>query len=100
MIAVVLTLALAQAPAAADLVRTPAVRAALEAVKAGEAQTIEDQIRFCEIPAPPFKEDARGAELKRTFEQLGLQNVRVDKTGNVLGTYPGNGAPHPHVVLA
>jgi len=101
MVALLLTLALAQAPAgAADLMKDPAVKAALDAVKANEAQTVEDQIRFCEIPAPPFKEEARGVELKRTFEQLGLQNVRVDKAGNVLGTYPGNGAPHPHVVLA
>ena len=27
--------------------------------KAHEPQTIEDEIRFCEIPAPSFKEDAR-----------------------------------------
>lgn len=101
MVVLALTLALAQAPAgAADLIQSPAVKAALDAVKANDAQTIEDQIRFCEIPAPPFKEEVRGAELKRTFEQLGLQNVRVDKAGNVLGVYPGNGAPHPHVVLA
>ncbi len=100
MVVLALTLALAQgAGGAADLMQTPAVKAALESVRTNDAQTIEDQIRFCEIPAPPFKEEARGAELKRTFEQLGLQNVRVDKAGNVLGEYPG-AAPHPHVVLA
>ncbi|HZT77927.1 MAG TPA: M20/M25/M40 family metallo-hydrolase [Vicinamibacterales bacterium] len=100
MVVLALTLALAQAPAgAADLMKDPAVKAALEAVKTNEAQTIEDQIRFCEIPAPPFKETARGAELKRTFEQLGLLNVRVDKAGNVLGDYAA-GSVHPHVVLA
>lgn len=84
---------------AEDLVKAPAVSAALAAVKTAESQTIADQIRFCEIPAPPFKETQRGAELKRTFEQLGLDNVRVDKAGNVLGDYPG-AAAHPHVVLA
>lgn len=101
MLAFALTLFLVQAPSAgaADLLKNPAVRAALDAVKAHEPQTIEDQIRFCEIPAPPFKEEARGAELQRTFAQLGLQNVRIDKAGNVLGDYPG-AAPHPHVVLA
>jgi len=100
MVALVLAFALAQGAAgAADLMKNPAVKAALDAVKAGEPQTIDDQIRFCEIPAPPFKEEARGAELKRTFEQLGLQNVRVDKVGNVLGDYSG-AAAHPHVVLA
>jgi acetylornithine deacetylase/succinyl-diaminopimelate desuccinylase-like protein len=82
-----------------DLVKTPAVAAALAAAKAGEPKAIEDQIRFCEIPAPPFHEAERGAELKRTFDQLGLQNVRVDKAGNVLGDYPG-ASPHPRLVMA
>jgi tripeptide aminopeptidase len=89
----------AQEKSAAELMKDQAVSAALEAAKASEAQTIEDQIRFCEIPAPSFKETARGEELKRTFEQLGLQNVRVDKAGNVLGDRPG-AAPRPHLVMA
>ena len=98
-LALLMTLAQAPAGAAANLAQNPAIKSALEAVKTHEPQTIEDQIRFCEIPAPPFKEEARGVELKRTFEQLGLQNVRVDKAGNVLGEYPG-ASPHPHIVLA
>ena len=88
-----------EAPSAGDLVKDPAVKAALEAAKASEAQTIADQIRFCEIPAPSFKEEVRGQELKRVFEQLGLQSVRIDKVGNVLGDYPG-AAARPHVVIA
>jgi tripeptide aminopeptidase len=86
-------------PSPADLLKDPAVKAAIDAVKATEAQTIADQIRFCEIPAPEFKEEVRGQELKRVFTQLGLQNVRVDKVGNVLGDYPG-AAARPHLVLA
>jgi tripeptide aminopeptidase len=86
-------------PSPADLLKDPAVKAAIDAAKATEAQTIADQIRFCEIPAPSFKEDARGQELKRVFTQLGLRNVRVDKVGNVLGDYPG-AAARPHLVLA
>jgi acetylornithine deacetylase/succinyl-diaminopimelate desuccinylase-like protein len=83
----------------ADLVKDPAVKAALDGVKATEGQTVDDQIRFCEIPAPSFKEEARGLELKRVFTQLGLQNVRVDAVGNVLGDYPG-AAARPRVVIA
>jgi acetylornithine deacetylase/succinyl-diaminopimelate desuccinylase-like protein len=86
-------------PTPADLLKDPAVKAALDAAKANEAQTIEDQIRFCEIPAPSFKEERRGKELQRVFQQLGLQNVRVDNVGNVLGDYPGVAA-HPHFVIA
>ncbi len=83
----------------ADLVKDAAVRAAIDGAKASEPQTIEDQIRFCEIPAPSFKEEVRGRELQRVFQQLGLQNVRVDKAGNVLGDYAGASA-RPRVVMA
>jgi acetylornithine deacetylase/succinyl-diaminopimelate desuccinylase-like protein len=85
--------------APADLMKDPAVKAALDAAKASEPQTIEDQVRFCEVAAPPFKESARGSLLKATFEQLGLQNVRVDKVGNVLGDRPG-ASPRPRFVIA
>ena len=90
-----------QAPASAplDVLRNPAVKAALASVKENESKAIEDQIRFCEIPAPSFKEEARGRELQRVFQLIGLQDVRIDKVGNVLGTYPGQ-APHPHLVIA
>ena len=86
-------------PSPADLLKDPAVKAAVDAAKATEAQTIADQIRYCEIPAPEFKEEVRGRELQRVFTQLGLRNVRVDAVGNVLGDYPG-AAAHPHLVLA
>jgi len=86
-------------PPVADLMQNAALKTAIAAAKTTEPQTIDDQVRFCEIPAPSFKEEVRGAELKRVFQDLALQNVRVDKAGNVLGEYRG-AAPHPHVVLA
>src|SRR5205809_7842230 len=83
----------------ADLMQVASVKTALAAAKNNEPQAIDDQIRFCEIPAAPFKEGDRGTELRRTFQQLGLQNVRVDSAGNVLGDRPG-AAPHPRLVIA
>jgi tripeptide aminopeptidase len=83
----------------AALMREPSVQAALEAAKTGEAKTIEDQIRFCEVPAPPFQEHDRAVVLQREFTQLGLANVRVDAAGNVLGDRRGT-APRPRVVIA
>lgn len=77
----------------------PRVKAAVQAAKANEAQLVEDQIRFCEIPAPPFTEAARGEALRQRFEQIGLRNVRVDKAGNVIGDRPG-AARRPLVVMA
>ena len=57
--------ALATAQTPAELLNTPTVRAALDAARRSEPQTLEQQVRVCEIPAPPFKEEERGKELKR-----------------------------------
>ena len=76
----------------------PTVRAALDAAKRNEAHFIDEQIRVCEIPAPPFHEEARGLEFKRLFEQAGLKDVRIDKAGNVIGVRPGVSA-HPNLLF-
>ena len=77
----------------------PALARAIEAVKRGEPATIDEQIRLCEIPAPPFKEGARAEVYRQALQKLGLQNVRVDGVGNVIGVRPG-AAPAPNVVLS
>lgn len=71
----------------------------LAALKADEPQVLRDQIRFCEIPAPPFHETRRGQALKAAFEQAGLSSVRLDRVGNVLGERSGV-AGQPHIVVA
>src|ERR1700688_1534523 len=91
------TLALAQDPA--QLMQTPEVKAALDAAKRNETHFTDEQIRICEIPAPPFKEDVRGQELAKLFKQLELDNVHIDKAGNVIGTRPG-ASGHPNLVFA
>src|SRR5580658_7124802 len=87
----------AQSPTA--LMNDPTIKAALEAIKRNEPHFIEEQVRICEIPAPPFKEDLRSQEFQRIFQSMGLMNVRIDKAGNVLGVRPGMAA-HPNLVLA
>jgi tripeptide aminopeptidase len=81
------------------LLADAAVAAAVEAARLGEPQVLEDQVRLCEIPAPTFAEQRRGAVLKAEFEALGLRNVRVDDIGNVLGERPGRSAI-PHLLFA
>jgi acetylornithine deacetylase/succinyl-diaminopimelate desuccinylase-like protein len=81
------------------LMQDAAVRAALESAQRNEPQILEEQVRLCEIPAPPFKEQARGEALRRTFEELGLKNVRIDAEGNVLGERPGL-SERPHLVFS
>ena len=85
--------------AISSLAGDPAVRAALESARRQEDATLDDQERFCEVPAPPFKETARGEVLRKAFDAAGLQNVRVDRAGNVLGDRPG-AAARPRLVVA
>jgi tripeptide aminopeptidase len=91
--------ALAAAQTPAELMNQPAIRAALNAAKANEPATIDLQVKVCEIPAPPFHEEARGRELERLFKEAGLKDVRTDKVGNVLGVRPGKSA-RPNLVFA
>ena len=79
--------------------RYPRVRQALEHARAGEAQTIEDQIAICQIEAPPFKEQRRAEDYRRRLEALGLRNVRIDAEGNVIAERPGEPG-EPVVVIS
>jgi tripeptide aminopeptidase len=87
------------AGAQGDAPPNAAVRAAIDRIKADNAWTIEQQISICEIPAPPFKEERRAAEMKKRFEALGLRNVRIDSIGNVIAERAGTGGG-PVVVIA
>jgi acetylornithine deacetylase/succinyl-diaminopimelate desuccinylase-like protein len=83
----------------ARLVQDATVKAAIDAARADESRTIAEQVEICEVEAPPFKETKRAELYARKFRELGLQNVRIDKVGNVLGERPGT-ARRPHFVLA
>jgi tripeptide aminopeptidase len=47
------------------------------------------QLEVAAIPAPPFGESNRAHWLRARFAELGLQDVHVDKLGNVLGVRAG-----------
>jgi acetylornithine deacetylase/succinyl-diaminopimelate desuccinylase-like protein len=88
---------------AQEFFSAPKVRRALEYLKTVEADTINDQIRACEIPAPPFQEQKRAEHFKQLFTEIGLKNVRLDGVGNVIGERPGAATPGsngPALVLA
>ena len=70
------------------LMAEPAVTSALEAVRRNEPNIIDEQIRLCEIPAPPFKEQKRAEAYKAAFEALGLKNVRIDAAATSSASAP------------
>jgi acetylornithine deacetylase/succinyl-diaminopimelate desuccinylase-like protein len=63
------------------------------------AWTLDRQVALCEIPAPPFQEAARGAAFAAQLTALGVQRVRTDAEGNVIGELRG-AAPGPTVLLS
>jgi acetylornithine deacetylase/succinyl-diaminopimelate desuccinylase-like protein len=82
-----------------QLLREPSVKSAIDRLKSNEPKLLDEQIRLCEIPAPPFKESRRADALRQSFQSLGLKNVRIDRAGNVLGERAGTAAG-PHLVFS
>lgn len=85
-------------PQAGSPIRNPQLEAILYSPRVREAfahidqtgeRAIEELIRICEIPAPPFKEAARAEYVKQRFEELGLAHVRADEEGNIIAERRG-----------
>ncbi len=70
---------------------TPVIKA-LDAIKASGVSMFEEQVRINEIPAPPFKEQARAEYYLKKIREAGLTDATIDKEGNVVGMRRGTGA--------
>ncbi len=66
------------------------VRAAMEWFRPHERELEDLQLELARIPAPPFGEKLRGEWLRKQFTQVGLEDVHIDKVGNVVGIRPGS----------
>ncbi len=79
----------------------PAMKAALSALAADHDRIVGETITLTEIPAPPFKEEARAKAYMTMLKAAGLSDVEMDAEGNVMGLRRGVGrAGGPVVVLA
>jgi tripeptide aminopeptidase len=107
---VVLSAAVAALVVAVPAAQSPdaRVRALLDGAKFKQAIVFiqSDQDRFVrelialtEIPAPPFKEQARGKAYMAMLRQVGLSDVETDPEGNVMGIRRGSGPAGGPVVL-
>lgn len=65
-----------------------------------EQRILQWQAEMVEIPAPPFGEAERAAWLRERFAELGLDDPRMDREGNVLATLPGSGSSSRRVLLS
>jgi tripeptide aminopeptidase len=75
----------------ARLAASPEVRSAYNWFRTQEPQLLQWQMEMARIAAPPFGESARAAWLQERFREIGLDDVRIDDVGNVLGIHPGFG---------
>src|SRR6187200_1886316 len=53
---------------------------------------VKELIALNEIPAPPFKEQARAKAYHEMLRQDGLSDVEMDTAGNVMGIRKGPGS--------
>ncbi|SFV15060.1 M20/M25/M40 family metallo-hydrolase [Pseudoduganella namucuonensis] len=77
----------------------PIVRKVLDDLKADDARALAELRTITEIPAPPFKEEARAAYFLARLRELGLADAHIDREGNVVGVRKGSGGG-PRLLLA
>ena len=78
----------------------PAVKKAIELIKADEANTLAEQKTITAIAAPPFKEKNRAEDFLRRLSALGFSKTYIDREGNVIAQRPGRGNGPKLVVSA
>ena len=69
----------------ARIAALPEVGAAFALLRSREPQFVQWQLEMARIPAPPFGEMARAEWLRDRFLELGLDEVYIDRVGNVFG---------------
>ena len=82
------------------LVSSIKVKQALDFLENDHEKRIADQIEITEIPAPPFQEEVRATDYTRRLEELGLEDVRIDREGNTIGYLKGTKGTPKLVVSA
>src|SRR4051812_12708314 len=89
-----LALGAAPKPDAADqqvrtIVASPGFKAAVATLDREHDRIVADIVTLTEIPAPPFKEAAKGKAILAMMQAQGLTDVETDPEGNVMGLRRG-----------
>ncbi len=75
----------------AKLMDMEQIRNGIAFIEADQPRCIEEQKVMVTIEAPTFAEEKRAQCYAERLKDLGLDNVHIDKQGNVMGTRPGKG---------
>jgi tripeptide aminopeptidase len=82
----------------AELLQEASVVQALAKIEAHHEDLVQLIMRLCEIASPTFAEGPRARAVAEELRALGLQDVHVDATNNVIGVLPGR-EPGPTFLL-
>ncbi|MFD1612640.1 M20/M25/M40 family metallo-hydrolase [Sphingomonas tabacisoli] len=84
-----------------QVVASKAYKATVAELDREHERIVGEIVKLTEIPAPPFKEKARGTAYAEMMRQAGLVDVEMDAEGNVTGLWRGTGpAGGPLIVIA
>lgn len=84
----------------ARVLASPAYKSAVASIDKEHGRIVEEGIKLTEIPAPPFKEEARAREFEKMIRASGLSDVKIDEEGNVLAVRKGTSGDGKFVVLS
>jgi tripeptide aminopeptidase len=71
------------------IVDSAAFKQAAAFIKSDQDRFVRELVTLTEIPAPPFKEQARAKAFMEMLRQQGLSDVEMDAEGNVMGIRRG-----------
>jgi len=84
----------------ARVLASPAYKSAVASIDKEHGRIVDEGIKLTEIPAPPFKEEARAREFEKMIRASGLSDVKIDEEGNVLAVRKGTSGDGKFVVLS
>lgn len=83
-----------------ELAEKASIREAMEFIRNMDEETVQNQIAITEIPAPPFQEQVRAERYAEMMQEYGLDQVKMDQEGNVIGKRPGTEGEQTIVISA
>ncbi len=73
------------------LCASPLVKAAIDQAKTEADCRIKEQIQLTETPSPSFKEGERAKVFSELLKKAGLEEISIDRVGNVISRIKGEG---------
>lgn len=90
----------AQEAVVRQILDSPQFKEATAFIQEDHDRFVKELIQLTEIPAPPFKEEARAKVYLEMLRAVGLSDVEMDAEGNVMGLRKGTGSGNIVAVVA